>query len=149
VSGKRLALDALSAAEKATVLDELLTARPDLRDEAEAYAIQVMTDANRPAVADDVEYALQGLDIEELNTGPAIGRAGVTSIRPRPPTRSWTRPCSPSSTTFSAGSTLAWDPRPPNLRPASCSGCTTAATAAPRHCWSTPRTTRPSAHRVW
>jgi hypothetical protein len=79
VSGKRLALHALSAAEKATVLDELLTARPDLRDEAEAYAIQVMTDANRLAVADDVEYALQGLDIEELNTraGHRPGRGYV------------------------------------------------------------------------
>jgi hypothetical protein len=62
VSDKRSALDALSAAEKAAVLDELLAARPDLRQPAEAYAAQVMT------VADDVEDALQGLGIEELNT---------------------------------------------------------------------------------
>jgi len=68
VSDKRSALDALSAAEKATVLDELLAARPELREPAEAYAVQVMTDADRSAVADDVEGALQGLDIEELNT---------------------------------------------------------------------------------
>ena len=68
MSGDRPALEALSAAEKAAVLDELLAARPDLREPAEAYAVQVMTDADRVAVADDVESALQGRDIEELNT---------------------------------------------------------------------------------
>ena len=65
---KRSALEALSAAEKAAVPDELLAARPDLRDLAEVCAARVMTDADRSAVADDVEDALQGLDIEELNT---------------------------------------------------------------------------------
>jgi hypothetical protein len=68
VSGKRLALDALSAAEKAAVLDELLAARPDLRQPAEAYAAQLMSGTDRSAVAGDVEDALQGLGIEELNT---------------------------------------------------------------------------------
>lgn len=79
MSGKRLALEALSAAEKAAVLDELLAARPDLREPAEAYAAQVMTDADRMAVADDVEGALQGRDIEELNTraGHRPGRGYV------------------------------------------------------------------------
>jgi hypothetical protein len=68
VSGKRSALDALSAAEKAAVLDELLAARPDLHQPADAYAAQLLTGADRSAVADDVEDALQGLGIEELNT---------------------------------------------------------------------------------
>ena len=68
MSDKRSALEALSAAEKAAVLDELLAARPDLRQPAEAYAGQVMSDADRSAVADDVDDALQGLGIEELNT---------------------------------------------------------------------------------
>lgn len=68
MSDKRSALEALSAAEKAAVLDELLGARPDLRQPAEAYAAQLLTGADRSAVADDVEDALQGLDIEELNT---------------------------------------------------------------------------------
>ena len=68
MSDKRSALDALSAAEKAAVLDELLAALPDLRQPAEAYAAQVMSDADRSAVADDVDDALQGLGIEELNT---------------------------------------------------------------------------------
>ena len=68
MSDKRSVLEALSAAEKAAVLDELLAARPDLRQPAEAYAAQVMSGADRSAVADDVENALQGLGIEELNT---------------------------------------------------------------------------------
>jgi hypothetical protein len=82
VSAKRSALDSLSAAEKTTVLDELLAARPDLREQAEAYAFQVMTDADRLAVADDVESALQGLDIEELNTraGYRPGRGYVHPV---------------------------------------------------------------------
>jgi hypothetical protein len=67
-SDKRSALDTLSAAEKAGVLDELLAARPDLREQAEAYAARVVADTDRSAVADDVEDSLQGLDIEELNT---------------------------------------------------------------------------------
>ena len=72
MSGKRSALDAPSAAEKAAVLDELLAARPDLRQPAEAYAAQLMSGTDRSAVAGAVEDALQGLGIEELNT-----RAGV------------------------------------------------------------------------
>jgi hypothetical protein len=47
VSDKRSALDALSAPEKAAVLDELLAARPDLRLPAEAYAAQVMSGADQ------------------------------------------------------------------------------------------------------
>jgi hypothetical protein len=83
VSDKRSALDTPSAAEKATVLDELLAARPDLRELAEAYAAQVMTDADRAAVADDVEDALQGLDIEELNTRAGY-RPGRGYVHPVP-----------------------------------------------------------------
>jgi hypothetical protein len=79
VSGNRPALEALSAAEKAAVLDDLLAARPDLREPAEAYAAQVMPDADRVAVADDAGSALQGRDIEELNTraGHRPGRGYV------------------------------------------------------------------------
>ncbi len=67
MSDKRSALDTLSAAEKAAVLDELLAARPDLREPAEACAARVLTGADRPAVAGDVEDSLQGLGIQELN----------------------------------------------------------------------------------
>ncbi len=81
MSDKRSALDALSAEEKATVLDELLAARPDLRELTEAYAAQAMTDADRSAVADDVEDSLQGLDIEELNTRAGY-RPGRSYVHP-------------------------------------------------------------------
>jgi hypothetical protein len=79
VSDKRSPLEALSEAEKAAVLDELLAARPDLREPAEACAVQIITNADRMAVADDVESALQFLDIEELNSraGPRSGRGYV------------------------------------------------------------------------
>ncbi|MGH3751661.1 MAG: hypothetical protein ACRDRP_03020 [Pseudonocardiaceae bacterium] len=65
------ALAALSANEKAAVLDELLAARPDLRQLAETHAAQLMSAEDRTAVADDVAGALRSLDIKELN-----GRAG-------------------------------------------------------------------------
>jgi hypothetical protein len=67
VSYKRSALGALSAAEKSAVLDELLAARPDLRQLAEACAAQHLAGADRSVVVGDVEGALQGLGIEELN----------------------------------------------------------------------------------
>ena len=98
VSDKRSALEALSAAEKAAVLDELLAARPDLREPAEAYAAQVMSGADRSAVADDVEDALQGLGIEELNTPSGPGMAH--SFRPRIAPPSPKTP--PSMTVFAA-----------------------------------------------
>jgi hypothetical protein len=68
VSRRTSALDTLSPAEKATVLDELLATRPDLREHAEAYAAQLMSGGDRSVIAGDVEDALQGLEIEELNT---------------------------------------------------------------------------------
>ena len=80
--GKRPPLEAGSAAGKAAVLDDLLAARPDLREPAEACAVQVMTDADRVAVAGAVESALQGRDIQELNTraghrpGPRLRPSG-------------------------------------------------------------------------
>jgi hypothetical protein len=71
VSVTRSALDAMSAAEKGELLDELLATRRDLRELAEAHAAARMSVEDRSAVAEDVESALRGLDIEELN-----GRAG-------------------------------------------------------------------------
>jgi hypothetical protein len=68
MSDQRSALDALSAIEKGAVLDELLTARPDLREPAEAHAARLMKDAERSAIADDVASALKWLDVSELNT---------------------------------------------------------------------------------
>src|SRR5260370_8439137 len=128
VNERRSALDGLSAAEKATVLDELLAARPELREPAEAYAVQVMTDADRSAVADDVEGALQGLDIEELNTragyrrgpGPlpppeAAARSLADPPPPLPPPPP--RPARPAPGPPPAHLSPAAPPRPPHLRP--------------------------------
>jgi hypothetical protein len=64
-------LASLSAGEKATVLDELLATRADLRELAETHAARLMSNEDRSAVARDVANSLRSLDIEELN-----GRAG-------------------------------------------------------------------------
>ncbi len=74
-------LAALSAGEKATVLDEVLAVRPDLRALAETYAARLMSNEDRSAVAGDVEDALQGRDIEELN-GHAGYRPGRGYVHP-------------------------------------------------------------------
>lgn len=68
---KSSALDALTLTEKGYLLDELLAARPDLREQAEGLAERRMADEDRLAVADDVESALRYHDVDELN-----GRAG-------------------------------------------------------------------------
>ena len=149
MSNQRSALDALSGAEKAAVLDELLATRPDLRELAEARAARIMTDADRSAVADDVEDALQGLDIEELNT-----RAGYR------PGRGYVHPAEaaieildealrPFLDDLQRRVGLGTRSAAVELAAVSCSACTTAATATPRRCWSTLRTTRPSAHQAW
>ncbi len=149
MSDKRSALDALSAAEKATVLDELLAARTELREPAEAYAVQVMTDADRSAVVGDVEGTLQGLDIEELNTRAGY-RRGRGYVHPAEAgDEILDDALQPFLDDLQRRADLGTDPQPSNLRRASCSASTTAATATPRRCWSTPRTTRPSAHQVW
>lgn len=75
------ALNALSAAEKATVFEELLTARPELREPAEAYAARLMKRADRSAVADDVAGALRYLAIDELNTRAGY-RPGFGYVNP-------------------------------------------------------------------
>ena len=71
VSRPSSALAALSAAEKATVLDELLATRPDLRELAETHAARFLSAEDRIVVAAQFADTLRGLDIEELN-----GRAG-------------------------------------------------------------------------
>jgi len=75
------ALDSLTAAEKSDLLDQLLAAKPELRRQAEAYAVGRMSEEDQDAVAADVEYALCGLDIEELN-GRAGYRPGVGYVHP-------------------------------------------------------------------
>jgi hypothetical protein len=76
------ALAALSADEKAIVLDELLIARPDLRDLAETHAVWLLSTEDRAAVTDAVAGTLRGLDIEELNVraGYRPGRGYVHPV---------------------------------------------------------------------
>lgn len=64
-------MDALTPAEKAAVLEELLVTHPDLREDAEAIAASSMSVVDADAVASEVTSALIGVDIWELN-----GRAG-------------------------------------------------------------------------
>ena len=78
---KKSVLDTLSAAEKGELLDHLLAARPDLREQVEAYAVGRMSAEDRDAVAVDVESALRGLDIDELN-GRAGYRPGAGYVEP-------------------------------------------------------------------
>lgn len=60
VSRTASALAALSASEKATVLDEVLAVRPDLRELAETHATRLMSTEDRCAVANDVAATLRG-----------------------------------------------------------------------------------------
>jgi hypothetical protein len=68
---KTLALDALTSAEKGELLGELLAARPELREQAEALVERRLVDEDRSAVAAELEYGLRRHDIDELT-----GRAG-------------------------------------------------------------------------
>jgi hypothetical protein len=76
------ALATLFASEKATVLDALLAARPDLRQFAETHAVRLMSTEDRTAVADSVASTLRDLDIEELNNhaGYQPGRGYVHPV---------------------------------------------------------------------
>jgi hypothetical protein len=74
-------LATLSSDEKALLLDQMLADRPDLRELAENYATSLLSGEDRSAVADDVEDALQGRDIEELN-GQAGYRPGRGYVDP-------------------------------------------------------------------
>ncbi|MBT2443414.1 hypothetical protein J7E93_25630 [Streptomyces sp. ISL-36] len=70
------ALDALTAVEKAAVLDRLLDARPELFAEADQLAVHVLAPRARAELtalqektASEVEQALRTLDITHLSTG--------------------------------------------------------------------------------
>jgi len=75
------ALKAMTAAEKGDLLDALLTDQPALQTRVEALAAARMSAADRGAVAEEVESALRGLDIDQLN-GRAGYRPGVGYVDP-------------------------------------------------------------------
>jgi hypothetical protein len=74
-------LKAMTAAEKGELLDALLADQPALRVCVEALAAARMSDGSRGAVAEEVESALRGLDIDQLN-GRAGYRRGVGYVEP-------------------------------------------------------------------
>ncbi|UYB41886.1 hypothetical protein SLV14_004692 [Streptomyces sp. Je 1-4] len=80
------ALDALTAVEKAAVLDRLLDARPELRAEADQLAVHLLAPRARveltalqEGTAAEVEQALRTLDSDHLSTGyrPGFGYTDV------------------------------------------------------------------------
>jgi len=73
------ALDALSGAEYARVLADLLTSHPELRPEAEGAARHLLSDASIAAVAESVAWALEELPLDALATrsGRIRGRGYV------------------------------------------------------------------------
>ena len=75
------ALKAMTEAEKGELLDALLTDQPTLQDRVEALAAARMSAGDRGAVAEEVEFVLRGLDIDQLN-GRAGYRRGVGYVEP-------------------------------------------------------------------
>jgi hypothetical protein len=64
-------LDGLKPEEAHDVLNRLLAAHPELRAEAEQIARMALGEVSFEAIADEVEDAIRGLDLDALN-----GRAG-------------------------------------------------------------------------
>ncbi|MGJ3561122.1 hypothetical protein ACR6C2_34130 [Streptomyces sp. INA 01156] len=80
------ALSALTAVEKAAVLDRLLDTRPELHAEADQLALRVLDPQTRAELTDlqkrtavEVENALRALDVGQLSTGhrPGFGYTDV------------------------------------------------------------------------
>lgn len=73
------ALDAMSGAENAGVLAELLTSHPELRSEAEEAARRLLDDASVDAIAESVAWALEELPLDALamRSGRIRGRGYV------------------------------------------------------------------------
>ncbi|MEX0660087.1 MAG: hypothetical protein WD080_13230 [Egibacteraceae bacterium] len=65
------AFDALNPAEQGAVLADLLAERPDLRDDVERLATARLSTTSANAVAGDVEWELESIELEDL-----AGRAG-------------------------------------------------------------------------
>lgn len=141
MGSQRPALEALSVAEKAAVLDELLAAQPDLHERGEACATKLMADAERTQIGDEIFRSLHALDIEELNTRAGYQPGRVTYIRSRQPMSFSMSVYNLSWTTCDVVPAWIWGRSSSNCRSAFCWGFTTAAIPIPRRCWSTPPTT--------
>lgn len=60
------ALEHLGQTESVQVLEHLLKRHPELRQEAEAFALGLITSVEPEAVAEDLAWAFEGLDQEEI-----------------------------------------------------------------------------------
>jgi hypothetical protein len=69
-TGRKLpeAVAALTVAEKSQLLDQLLAANPQLRQQAATLARQQLAEQDRSAVADDLTAALHSCELEQLNS---------------------------------------------------------------------------------
>ena len=71
---KKTVLATLQPGEAALVLERLLAAHPEFRAEAERIARSVLGAVSFQSIADEVENALRGFDLDDLNA-----RAGAHS----------------------------------------------------------------------
>jgi hypothetical protein len=71
-------LDRLNPGEAATVLRRLLAAHPDLVAEAEQIAISLLGEVSFESVAEEVEYAVRSVDLDDLNTRAGSHAWGYT-----------------------------------------------------------------------
>ena len=73
------ALDALSGAEHARILAELLTSHPELQSEAEDAARRLLDETSVDAIAESVAWALEELPLDALamRSGRIRGRGYV------------------------------------------------------------------------
>jgi hypothetical protein len=74
-------LNALTAEERSALLDALLTARPDLRGQAEELATRQLSEVDPAEVADSVESALGFVEVDELG-GRAGYQPGIGYVHP-------------------------------------------------------------------
>ncbi len=76
------ALAALSQAERAALLGDLLAEHPELVGDAERLANRRLASADRHAVADDISWSLGSLELEQLNlhAGYQRGRGYVHPV---------------------------------------------------------------------
>ncbi len=71
MTAKESVLAALTEAERAALLDDLLAAHPELAGDAERLAARRLAATDRDAVAEEVGWSLGSLDLDQLS-----GRAG-------------------------------------------------------------------------
>ena len=83
--GKNELIQSLSPDDAFTVLMSLLKENPDLKEKIYQISMQVLCDIDSDEVMDDVYYALDGLDVEDLYSRSGKSRYGYVD----PADESW------------------------------------------------------------